>query len=219
MSGWECMDGSAWEFATKLVTARARPHFIEPLWVCLHVNETHAVRPHTDKWCGGQNPAGRKNIFYAALNPRKWNEHSGVQTLRRGAPVTLSVQRSWVGQKRSKMDAEPSFLEGVGDEVLIGLVSTLGIIALVSIVYNRRGGRRTVHPLQEEIVQITRNRLGFTTGSQEQNNEPAADGAANETPALPTAPPVTYSDDRNCPVCLNEARYLTMTNCGHVFCG
>ena len=107
--------------------------------------------------------------------------------------------------------SQGTIVEGVGDEVLFGLASTLGLIALVSILYNTQGGTRNIHPLQEEQVRIVRDRLGVV---QERR-----DGDPDEGPALPDPPPVTYSTDRQCPVCLNETRFRTTTNCGHVFCG
>lgn len=91
--------------------------------------------------------------------------------------------------------AQGTIVEGVGDEVLIGLASTLGLIALVSILYNTQGGNRNIHPLQEEQVRLVRDRLGV---GQEGNDNAASDG-----PVLPDPPPVTYSNDRRCPICLS----------------
>ena len=106
------------------------------------------------------------------------------------------------------------YVEGIGDEVLFGLISTLVFIAVVSILYNAQAGPRYIHPLQQEQVQIARDRLGFRGGADNLRNQPA-----NEQDEIPQAPRVNYATDRHCPVCLNEARFLTTTNCGHIFCG
>lgn len=110
-----------------------------------------------------------------------------------------------------RFHAQGTIVEGVGDEVLIGLASTLGLIALVSILYNTQGGQRNIHPLQEEHVRIVRDRLGV--------GQDGSETAASEGPVLPDPPPVTYSTDRRCPVCLTDTKFCTTTNCGHVFCG
>lgn len=112
-----------------------------------------------------------------------------------------------------RFHSQGTIVEGVGDEVLIGLASTLGLIALVSILYNTQGRPRTIHPSQEENVQIVRDRLGFI---REDGREPTG---SSEGPPLPNAPPVTYSSDHRCPVCLTDTKFRTTTNCGHVFCG
>ena len=111
-----------------------------------------------------------------------------------------------------RFHAQGTIVEGVGDEVLIGLASTLGLIALVSLLYNTQGGQRNIHPSQAENVRIVRDRLGV--GGQE-----GSDTAGSEGPVLPDPPPVTYSHDRICPVCLTDAKFCTTTNCGHIFCG
>lgn len=109
-----------------------------------------------------------------------------------------------------RFHARGTIVEGVGDEVLIGLASTLGLIALVSILYNTQG-QRNIHPLQEEHVRVVRDRLGV--------RREGSDTGANDDPVLPDSPPVTYSTDRRCPVCLTDTKFCTTTNCGHVFCG
>jgi len=111
-----------------------------------------------------------------------------------------------------RFHSQGTIVEGVGDEVLIGLASTLGLIALVSILYNTQGRPRTIHPSQEENVQIVRDRLGFI---REDGRDPTG---SSEGPPLPDAPPVTYSSDHRCPVCLTDTKFRTTTNCGHVFC-
>lgn len=108
-----------------------------------------------------------------------------------------------------RFHARGTIVEGVGDEVLIGLASTLGLIALVSILYNTQG-QRNIHPLQEEHVRVVRDRLGV--------RREGSDTGANDDPVLPDSPPVTYSTDRRCPVCLTDTKFCTTTNCGHVFC-
>ena len=110
-----------------------------------------------------------------------------------------------------RFHVEGTIVEGVGDEVLIGLASTLALIALVSILYNTQGGRRNIHPSQAENVRIVRDRLGV--------GQEGSDATASEGPVLPDPPPVTYSNDRRCPVCLTDTKFCTTTNCGHVFCG
>jgi hypothetical protein len=101
-----------------------------------------------------------------------------------------------------------SIVEGVGDEVLIGLVSSLLLIAVVSIIYKNHARARNIHPLQEEQVQITRDQLGLGRDDQEETQSENV-----------SHPPRPFSTERHCPVCLTDARYLTMTNCGHEFCG
>lgn len=102
-----------------------------------------------------------------------------------------------------------NIVEGVGDEVLLGLVSSLLLIAIVSIVYRNHVRTRNIHPLQEEQVQLTRDRLGL--GRDDTNEDTNSEHVSQ--------PPRPFSTDRQCPVCLTDARYLTMTNCGHEFCG
>lgn len=109
-----------------------------------------------------------------------------------------------------------SYVEGIGDEVLFGLISTLVFIAVVSILYNAQGGPRNIHPLQQEQVQIARDRLGVRDGQTQGGRDV---NAANDRAEVPQAPRVNYATDRQCPVCLNESRFLTTTNCGHIFCG
>ena len=110
-----------------------------------------------------------------------------------------------------RFHAEGTIVEGVGDEVLIGLASTLGLIALVSILYNTQGGQRNIHPLQAEEVRRVRDRLRV--------GQEGSDTATSDGPVLPDPPSVTYSNDRRCPVCLTDTKFCTTTNCGHVFCG
>lgn len=105
-----------------------------------------------------------------------------------------------------------SLVEGIGDEVLLGLVSSLLLIGVVSIIYRNHVRTRNIHPLQEEQVQITRDRLGV-------GREDATQGDTNEQAEHVSQPPRPFSAERHCPVCLTDARYLTMTNCGHEFCG
>lgn len=107
------------------------------------------------------------------------------------------------------LHSKGSVIEGIGDEVLLGLVSTLVLIAIVSIIFRNHVRMRNIHPLQEEQVQLTRDRLGVRR--EEPSEEPQSEHVSE--------PPRPFSTERHCPVCLTDARYLTMTNCGHEFCG
>ncbi|KXJ21914.1 E3 ubiquitin-protein ligase RNF170 [Exaiptasia diaphana] len=106
------------------------------------------------------------------------------------------------------LHSKGSMIEGIGDEVLLGLVSTLVLIAIVSIIFRNHVGIRNIHPLQEEQVRLARDRLGV--GREDDSEEHQSEHISE--------PPRPFSVERHCPVCLTDARYLTMTNCGHEFC-
>ncbi|XP_032230065.1 E3 ubiquitin-protein ligase RNF170 [Nematostella vectensis] len=107
--------------------------------------------------------------------------------------------------------ARGSIIEGIGDEVLLALVTTLILIAIVSLIYNSHFRMLNIHPLQAEQVRLARDWLGIGTGGTEQDNNERDEIQAPE-------PPRAFSNDRQCPVCITDARFLTMTNCGHEFC-
>lgn len=115
-----------------------------------------------------------------------------------------------VGSIYTLHQTKGSIVEGIGDEVLLGLVSSLVLIAIVSVIYRNHVRARNIHPLQQEQVELARERLGV--GREEPTNE-------NSESEHVSQPPRPFSAERHCPVCLTDARYITMTNCGHEFCG
>ncbi|XP_028404570.1 E3 ubiquitin-protein ligase RNF170-like [Dendronephthya gigantea] len=99
------------------------------------------------------------------------------------------------------------YVEGVGNEVLLGLGASLAIlIPLFISVFVKRSCGVQIHPDEAENVQATRETLGV--GENTENNE-----RTNVTP------PRNINDGEPCPICLMPPHYLIITNCGHGFCG
>lgn len=103
--------------------------------------------------------------------------------------------------------ATVTYVEGVGNEVLLGLGASLAIfIPLFISVLVRRSYGVHIHPDEAENIQATREALGV--GENTENNE-----RTNVTP------PRNINDGEPCPICLMPPHYLIVTNCGHGFCG
>lgn len=66
---------------------------------------------------------------------------------------------------------------------------------------------QTIHPAQQRIIEEVRRRLGIGAERREETAAPAAE-----------RPAVIYNADLVCPVCFNNARFATLSNCGHIFC-
>jgi hypothetical protein len=102
--------------------------------------------------------------------------------------------------KQSDQSRE-TYVEGVGNEVLIGIGASLAIFVpvVISVLVKRSYGVR-IHPDEAENVQAARETLGV--------------GGNNER-----TPPRNINDGEPCPICLMPPHYLLITNCGHGFCG
>lgn len=97
-----------------------------------------------------------------------------------------------------------TIIEGVGDEVIHGLIGILVIaVPLLVTMFNRLTRQQQIHPENAERVQETRQFL----------NRPGEEATENQARGR------RYTTDTSCPVCLQERRLSTETNCGHVFCG
>ena len=95
-----------------------------------------------------------------------------------------------------------TIIEGVGDEVVLGVTSMLcSVLGLVLVLKLCGSRRRTVHPERAPDVQRAREHLRANRAH------------ANNTDERPVDP------DRQCPVCLGPLTYAIDTNCGHTFCG
>ncbi|CAB4027544.1 Hypothetical predicted protein [Paramuricea clavata] len=108
--------------------------------------------------------------------------------------------------KQSDQSRE-TYVEGVGNEVLIGIGASLAIFipVVISVLVKRSYGVR-IHPDEAENVQAARETLGV--GGNTGNNE-----------RTPVTPPRNINDGEPCPICLMPPHYLLITNCGHGFCG
>lgn len=98
------------------------------------------------------------------------------------------------------MDSE-SIIEGIGDEVLWGLVVlTIILVPLLIFGFVRWNTRYnlTIHPDSQQSVEDARLQL-------------------RERFAMVRTR--THDADAQCPICLGEPRFATETNCGHMFCG
>ena len=105
--------------------------------------------------------------------------------------------------KQSDKSSE-TYVEGVGNEVLLGLGASLAIfIPIIISVFVRRSYGVHIHPDEAENVQAARETLGVAGNGQ--NNE--------------RIPPRNINDGEPCPICLMPPQYLIVTNCGHGFCG
>lgn len=128
-----------------------------------------------------------------------------------------------------------NLIEGIGNEVLVTAVALIftalcfAILALRTVQMNIN----QIHPLQEEAVNVTRQRLRInsnasnaSTGSVDDGQAAGHQDEANAGPTRTSPPPSApvlsnrnrYGMDSQCPVCLNEPRLPVETNCGHLFC-
>ncbi|XP_062510176.1 E3 ubiquitin-protein ligase RNF170-like [Corticium candelabrum] len=96
-----------------------------------------------------------------------------------------------------------TFIEGVGDEVVVGVTSTLcAVFGVLVVARFGPSNRRTVHPEREEDVRRAREHLRANGAQRHELDD-------NEAAADPT---------QQCPVCLGLLTYAVETNCGHTFC-
>jgi hypothetical protein len=108
--------------------------------------------------------------------------------------------------KQSDQPGE-TIVEGVGNEILIGLAASLAVfLPIVISVFMKRSYGVQIHPEEAEHVQAARETLGV--GENAGNNE--SDTAT---------PPRNVNAGEPCPICLMPPQYLIVTNCGHGFCG
>ena len=110
-----------------------------------------------------------------------------------------------------------SYVEGVGNEVLLGFGASLAIFLpiVISVVVRKRRNTQ-IHPGEVEHVQATRERLGV--GVEPERNQ-SADNSENAESRERRVPPRNMNDGEPCPICLMQPRLLVITNCGHGFCG
>ena len=100
-----------------------------------------------------------------------------------------------------------SYVEGVGNEVLISVGASLAVfIPILISVFVKRSYGVHIHPEEAEHVQAARETLGVAENAE--NNESNA-----------VTPPRNINDGEPCPICLMPPQYLIVTNCGHGFCG
>lgn len=109
------------------------------------------------------------------------------------------------------MASADSFIEGVGDEVLLG-ATAFAVILLPLIIYAivrwKFRQNQTIHPENQQIVEDARQHI------QRQRT------AANVDLANGNMVRFRRNDsDTQCPICLSDARFAVETNCGHLFCG
>ncbi|KAK3755923.1 hypothetical protein RRG08_013375 [Elysia crispata] len=103
-----------------------------------------------------------------------------------------------------------NLIEGVGNEVLLGLGAFTGALVAALYFVNSRGTTAgTIHPDSERHIASTREQL---------QNESEGEQSGQQTRAS------RRTHNRNdgqltCPICLGSAVLAVETNCGHVFCG
>lgn len=105
-----------------------------------------------------------------------------------------------------------TYVEGVGNEVLLGLGASLLVIVIPSIIVaivKRRSGLE-IHPDEAENVEATRERLGVGAGENNYQNSDRTE---------PRTPPRIINAGEPCPICLVQQRFSVVTNCGHGYCG
>ena len=106
---------------------------------------------------------------------------------------------------RKTDESRESYVEGVGNEVLIGLGASLAVfIPILISVFVKRSYGVHIHPEEAEHVQAARETLGVAAENHESNA---------------VTPPRNINDGEPCPICLMPPQYLIVTNCGHGFCG
>ncbi|GFR99350.1 E3 ubiquitin-protein ligase RNF170 [Elysia marginata] len=108
-----------------------------------------------------------------------------------------------------------NLIEGVGDEVLLGLGAFTGaLVAALYYVNNRGTASGTIHPESERHIASTREQL------QNEVNAGEAEGQQRSRQARSSRRAHHRNDgELTCPICLGSAVLAVETNCGHVFCG
>lgn len=107
---------------------------------------------------------------------------------------------------------EGTYVEGVGNEVLLGLGASLAIFIPIVITFLvKRTTHVQIHPAEAEHVRATRERLGVGENVNNSNQD------FNRTNR--STPPRNINAGEPCPICLGQPRLLVVTNCGHGFCG
>ena len=91
-----------------------------------------------------------------------------------------------------------TYVEGVGNEVLLGLGASLLVIVIPSII------------VAIVNVEATRERLGVGAGENNYQNSDRTE---------PRTPPRIINAGEPCPICLVQQRFSVVTNCGHGYCG
>lgn len=97
--------------------------------------------------------------------------------------------------------SEP-FIEGIGNEVLLSILVFASLIGFI-LVHQYRA-RRAAHVHPEHLENVRNFRLNVGRLSEEEINRRVA--AARE------------KNDKTCAICMCDACYSCLTNCGHLFC-
>lgn len=107
------------------------------------------------------------------------------------------------------------YIEGVGDEVVVGVVALLGLlIPTMAYILTRHRGQATIHPDSAANVEATRRRLQQNASNTSTNS--TSSGSSNNRHPQPRR---SYDTQVTCPICLGEATFAVDTNCGHQYCG
>lgn len=105
---------------------------------------------------------------------------------------------------------ENAIVEGFGNEALLSLVLVGFVMSLGALLFRWRNGQQlqTIHPESQRVVDDTRQVL--------QDRRPSTSNLSN---GHVTHRFTRNTNDNQCPVCLNDAKFACETNCGHMFCG
>ncbi|CAG5120874.1 unnamed protein product [Candidula unifasciata] len=95
-------------------------------------------------------------------------------------------------------------IEGIGNEVLVGLGGLLGGLVGMLIFVNQRR-RQGIHPDNFANVASTREMLQHESEGGRNSQSPRASQR--------------NSGELTCPICLGTAVFAVETNCGHIYCG
>ncbi|XP_043241603.1 E3 ubiquitin-protein ligase RNF170-like [Amphibalanus amphitrite] len=124
--------------------------------------------------------------------------------------------------KDMAMEAGSSYVEGVGDEVLLTATFIVIAVSILVLVFRPNLDLTALFGRQADAPAAQNNFTpqAQTNGATEQEGAPAEGGAAPTVAAVP-APRRARSGsvDSACPICLAETiRHGIETNCGHLFC-